>query len=76
MNYVTVAVVPSRAQADLVVGLLNANGVQASYTADDAGGQEPQLQLNGVRVKVAIEDAAAAQEILSTADSSTEDTTE
>jgi hypothetical protein len=76
MNRVTVAVVPSRAQADLVVGLLNANGVQASYFADDAGGQEPQLQLNGVRVTVAIEDAAAAQEILSTEDTSTEDTTE
>jgi hypothetical protein len=76
MNRVTVAVVPSRAQADLVVGLLNANGVRASYFADDAGGQEPQLQLNGVRVTVAIEDAAAAQEILSTEDTSTEDTTE
>ena len=74
VNRVTVAVVPSRAQADLVVGLLNANGVPASYFADDAGGQEPQLQLNGVRVTVAVEDAAAAQEILSTEDTSTEDT--
>ena len=70
----TVAVVPSRAEAELIVGLLNANGVRAGYTADDAGGQEPQLQLDGVRVNVAAEDEAAAREGL--AELSTEDTTE
>jgi len=71
VNGVTVAVVPSRAEAELVVGLLRANGVRAGYTADDAGGQEPQLQLNGVRVMVAAEDEAVARQLLST-----EDTTE
>jgi hypothetical protein len=71
VNDVTVAVVPSRAEAELVVGLLRANGVRAGYRADDAGGQEPQLQLTGVRVLVPAEDEAAARQILST-----EDTTE
>ena len=71
VNGVTVAVVPSRAEAELVVGLLRANGVRAGYTADDAGGQEPQLQLTGVRVTVAAEDEAVARQLLST-----EDTTE
>jgi hypothetical protein len=34
---------------------------------DDAGGQEPQLQLQGVRVRVAAADEAAARELLAAA---------
>jgi hypothetical protein len=33
---------------------------------DDAGGQEPQWQLNGVRVLVPASDEAAARELLAT----------
>jgi hypothetical protein len=61
---VAVAVAESKFEADLIVGLLQSNGLDAVVSADDAGGQEPQLQLQGVRVLVAATDAAAAREIL------------
>jgi Putative prokaryotic signal transducing protein len=61
---VTVAVVDSRAEADLIIGLLGSYGLRAVVSADDAGGQEPQLQLQGVRVLVADDDEAAARELL------------
>jgi hypothetical protein len=61
---VTVAVVASRLEAELVAGLLRSNGVAAAVSADDAGGQEPQLQMQGVRVLVASADEAAAREVL------------
>jgi hypothetical protein len=40
-------------------------------SADDAGGQEPQLQLQGVRVRVAPSDEAAARELLAAVDDAT-----
>ena len=58
---VSVAVVTSRTEAELIVGFLYSYGLNAAFSADDAGGQEPQLQLQGVRVLVsppADEDAA------------------
>jgi hypothetical protein len=61
---VTVAVVTSRSEADLIIGLLQSYGLDAAVSADDAGGQEPQLQLQGVRVLVGSYDEAAAREIL------------
>jgi Putative prokaryotic signal transducing protein len=61
---VSVAVVGSRMEAELIAGLLRSNGVDAAVSADDAGGQEPQLQLQGVRVLVASTDEAAARELL------------
>jgi hypothetical protein len=61
---VAVAVVDSRAEADLIVGLLQAHGVRAVVSADDAGGQEPQLQADGVRVLVAPADEAIARQLL------------
>jgi hypothetical protein len=61
---VTLTVVSSRAEADLIVGLLRSNGLRAAISADDAGGQDPQLQLEGVRVLVAREDEAAARQVL------------
>ena len=64
---VSVAVVPSRIEAELVVGLLRSNGLKAGYSADDAGGQEPQLQLQGVHVVVASSDEAQARQILAEA---------
>ncbi len=65
---VVVAVVSSRTAAELIVGFLRSNGVRAVVSADDAGGQEPQLQLEGVRVLVAPADEALARELLADAD--------
>jgi hypothetical protein len=61
---VPVAVVTSRTEAALVVGLLQSHGVEAFASTDDAGGQEPQWQLEGVRVMVAPGDADLAARLL------------
>jgi Putative prokaryotic signal transducing protein len=61
---VSVAVVGSRTEAELIVGLLRSQGLRAASAADDAGGQEPQLQLQGVHVLVAAADEAAARRLL------------
>jgi hypothetical protein len=65
---VPVAVVASRAEAELIVGMLRNNDVAAAVSADDAGGQEPQLQAQGVRVLVAPSDEAPARRLLAAAD--------
>ena len=49
---VSVAVVASRTEAELIVGMLRSHGVSAAVSADDAGGQYPQMQVEGVRVLV------------------------
>ena len=61
---VPVAVVPSRTEAELIVGMLRSNGLTAAVSADDAGGQDPQLQMQGVRVLVAASDEASARQLL------------
>lgn len=61
---VTVAVVGSQIEADIIVGLLRSNGLRAVAIADDAGGQDPALQLEGVRVEVNPEDAEDANALL------------
>lgn len=65
---VSVAVVPSRTEAELIVGLLISHGLRAVVSADDAGGQEPQLQLQGVRVMVAPSDEVSARQLLAAAE--------
>ena len=65
---VSVAVVASRTEAELIVGMLRSNGLRAAVAADDAGGQEPQLQLQGVRVLVAPADESSARRLLAAAD--------
>ena len=65
---VPVAVVASRTEAELIVGMLRSNGLRAAVSADDAGGAEPQLQLQGVRVLVASADEAAARLLLAEAE--------
>jgi hypothetical protein len=63
-----VARVPSTLEARLIVGMLEANGIEAAVSSDDAGGQEPQLQLTqGVRVLVASEDEAQARGLIAEA---------
>jgi uncharacterized protein YndB with AHSA1/START domain len=61
---VPVAVVASRTEAELIAGLLRSNGLSAAVSADDAGGQDPQLQLEGVRVLVAPADETLARQLL------------
>jgi hypothetical protein len=62
---VEVARPSSAIEAQLIVGMLGANGIAARASADDAGGLEPQWQLTeGVRVLVAPEDAVAARRLV------------
>jgi hypothetical protein len=67
-SYVPVAVVTSRTEAELIAGMLRSNGVRADVSADDAGGQDPQLQLLGVRVLVAAADETLARRLLAEAE--------
>jgi hypothetical protein len=69
---VPVAKVASSTEAELIAGLLRSNGVTAAVSADDAGGEEPQLQLQGVRVLVAPADEALARRILADVEGSPE----
>ncbi len=59
-----VAVVGSRIEAEIIVGLLEEHGIKARLSADDAGGMRPDLAVQGVRVLVDAADAAEAQDIL------------
>jgi hypothetical protein len=65
---VSVAVVDSRIEAELVVGMLRSHGLTAAASADDAGGQYPQMQVQGVRVLVAPSDEASARRLIAAAD--------
>jgi hypothetical protein len=59
------AVASSTVEAQIIVGLLEANGINAVVSADDAGGMEPQWQLtDGVRVLVQPEDLDRARELI------------
>jgi hypothetical protein len=61
---VTAAVVTSRIEAELIAGFLRDHDIRAVVAADDAGGQEPELQLQGVRVLVDPSDEATARRLL------------
>jgi hypothetical protein len=61
---VSVTVVTSRTEAELIVGMLRSHGLRAAVSADDAGGEEPQLQLQGVRVLVAPSDEVLARRLI------------
>lgn len=65
---VTVAVVGDRTEAYVVVGFLRSHGLRAAVATDDAGGQEPQLDLHGVRVLVPSSDEATARQLLAAVD--------
>jgi hypothetical protein len=65
---VCVAVVGSRTEAELLAGILRSHGLKAAVSADDAGGQYPQMQIDGVRVLVAPTDEASARRLLAAAD--------
>lgn len=61
---VPVALAGSRIEAELIAGMLRSYGLRAVVSADDAGGLEPQLQIQGVRVLVARSDEEAARRLL------------
>jgi uncharacterized membrane protein len=67
---VPVAVVTSRTEAELIVGMLRNNDLTAAVSADDAGGTQPELQVQGVRVLVAPADEAQARQLLAAANDS------
>ena len=72
-----VAIVNSRTEAELIVGMLRNNDLTAAVSADDSGGLDPALQTtDGVRVLVAPSDEASARRLLAAADdtSSADDT--
>jgi hypothetical protein len=64
---VPLVVVSSRTEAELIVGMLRNNDLTAAVSADDAGGTEPALQVQGVRVLVAPADEAVARQLLAEA---------
>ena len=65
MGGVVLRTCANREDAELLRGVLEANGVRAFVTSDDARGLQPALELvRGVRLLVAEEDEARAREIL------------
>ncbi|MEY2433956.1 MAG: putative prokaryotic signal transducing protein [Acidimicrobiaceae bacterium] len=67
---VVIARVPTLIEAQLVVGMLESNGIAAATSSDDAGGFDPQLQLTqGVRVLVSDADASRARQLIRETDS-------
>ncbi len=61
---VTVAVVGSRTEAELLIGMLRSHGVKAVMSADDEGGVHLALQAQGVRVLVSPADAPRAARLV------------
>ena len=61
---VCVAVVTSRAEAELIVGMLCSGGLRAAVSEQGGGGWRPELQPQGVQVLVARADEAEARECL------------
>jgi predicted Fe-Mo cluster-binding NifX family protein len=68
-----VAVVTSRSEAELIVGMLRDHDLNAVVSADDAGGQEPELQTQGVRVLVAPADELPARRLLAAVEGTSPD---
>jgi len=61
---VSVAVVGSRTEAELIVGMLRDHGLDAMVSADDLARLDLALQAQGVRVLVAPDEATAAMLLL------------
>jgi hypothetical protein len=57
----------SKGEAEIALGALRAEGVDAMIAPDDAGGEEPGLWMGGVKLLVRAGDAARARKILSQA---------
>jgi hypothetical protein len=61
---VPLTIVPGLSEAELIVGLLRDFDLSAVVSADDAGGTEPELVVQGVRVLVAHADVPSARRVL------------
>ena len=63
---VCVKTYPDRLEADLAKSLLEANGIKASVSADDAGGMRPDLGFTsgGVKLLILDENTDKAVELL------------
>lgn len=59
-----VASYPTRDEAEVVQGLLASAGIEASVSADDAGGAFPFVLSGGAQLLVAEDDVAAASQVL------------
>jgi hypothetical protein len=55
-----VAVVGSRVEAEMIVGMLQSHGIHATVSGDDVGGIDPALQAQGVRVMTPEDEADVA----------------
>ena len=65
MSEVTVAVVPNEAEANIVLGLLRANGIEASTRGSTlTSGVWPTGATSPIEIVVKESDAASAQELL------------
>jgi Putative prokaryotic signal transducing protein len=61
---IPVATFATRSEAEIVQGLLASAGIDASVSADDAGGAYPFVLSGGAEVLVAEDDVDAASEVL------------
>jgi len=61
---VAIGTYPTRDEAEVVQGLLASAGIEASITADDAGGAFPFVLSGAAQVLVDESDAQAASELL------------
>lgn len=61
---ITVSVVNSRAEAELIAGMLREHGIKARVSADDLGGVDLALQAQGVRILVTAADEQQARKLL------------
>lgn len=66
---ITVSIVNSRAEAELIAGMLRSHGVKARVSADDLGGVDLALQAQGVRILVSAADEDKARKLLGESDS-------
>ena len=64
-----IAIVSSRVEAELMAGMLRVHGVNAVVSADDLGGVDMALQMQGVRVLVSEEDESTARQLLNQGES-------
>lgn len=64
VKLVSVGDFPNRIDAEVAQSALEGAGIESMLSADDAGGMQPGLWMNGVRLFVREPDAARALEIL------------
>lgn len=68
-DLIAVAAFSSHIEADLARSALEAAGIDAIISTDDAGGQRPHMAFSqGVAVMVRTDDESAAREVLGTVD--------